>query len=347
MIDFSSLAVPVIQAPMAGGISTPRLVSAVSNSGGIGSFGFAYDSAQKIGESLAAVRAMTRGPVNANFFIFPTVSPPKDGAVAQAMQALDSLGLPQGLALVAPQPPYAPDLSQQLLPIWEHRPAVLTFHFGIPSAGVMDRAHALQMRVGVTATQLSEAQMIERSGADFIVAQGLEAGGHRGTFEPDTNDAVLDTLTLTRLLSSRCSIPIVSAGGLMSGGDIRKALDAGAVAAQMGTAFLCCEESGASTAHKEYILGQRDRPTVLTRAFSGRLARGIENAFIRGLSGEPVLPFPVQNSLTAPLRQWAARENNGEFQSLWAGTAFGRARQMSVSDLMRILGEELAQTGRR
>jgi len=133
----------------------------------------------------------------------------------------------------------------------------------------------------------------------------------------------------------------------MSGGDIRKALDAGAVAAQMGTAFLCCEESGASTAHKEYILGQRDRPTVLTRAFSGRLARGIENAFIRGLSGHSVLPFPVQNSLTAPLRQWAVRENNGEFQSLWAGTAFGRARQMPVSDLMRTLAEELAQASRR
>jgi len=136
---------------------------------------------------------------------------------------------------------------------------------------------------------------------------------------------------------------VVSAGGLMDGADIKRALDAGAQAAQLGTAFLCCDESGASPAHKSFVLEQSHRPSVLTRGFSGRLARGIRNQFIESMQDQPTLPFPLQNTLTGSLRQWAAQSNNGEYQSLWAGTGFAKAQQMPAAALLKALALQLQQ----
>jgi len=341
MFSFSKLSLPIIQAPMAGGINNPRLASEVSNAGGVGSFGFAYSTAQKISEDLAATRALTNGPINANFFVFSPVDLPEQAVQQKALEALKNLPIEGEYSLVIPQAPFYPDLEEQLKPVWEHCPDMLTFHFGVPSPSIMTRAHSLGITVGITATSLKEATAVEQAGADFIVAQGIEAGGHRGIFNPDDADEKLTTSELTKQLVRGCSIPIVAAGAIMDGADIAKALSAGAVAAQLGTAFLCCEESGATPAHKEYLLRHHSRGSVFTTGFSGRPARGINNEFIRLMENQMVLPFPIQNTLTASLRQLGGKTNNGEYQSLWAGQEYARTRQLSAKTLMRALKDEL------
>lgn len=343
MFSFKQLTVPIIQAPMAGGVCTPELVAAVANAGGVGSFGFAYSTPEKIARDLAAARALTSGLINANFFVFSPVTAPHTPIQQQAIAALHSLPVAsQALTapLTAPKDPFYPDLKEQLAPVWKHQPDMLTFHFGIPDPAIVDQAHALGIAVGMTATCVADALAIEAAGADFIVAQGVEAGGHRGLFAVNTKDDQLTALELTMQLAMHSSLPIVSAGGIMDGSDIRAALNAGATAVQLGTAFLCCDESGASAAHKRYLLTKGERGSVMTKAFSGRPARGIDNEFIQHMQGQPILPFPLQNTLTGPLRKWASDTDNGEYQSLWAGTQYHRARAMSASHLMQTLAQE-------
>lgn len=345
MFSFKQLINPIIQAPMAGGVCTPQLVAAVANAGGVGSFGFAYSTPKKITEDLLAARALTKGPINANFFIFTPTALPGSGTQATALAALESLPIAKQAfetAPAIPTEPFYPDINEQLAPVWQHKPDILTFHFGIPPVAVVDQARALGIAVGMTATCVADALAIEAAGADFIVAQGIEAGGHRGVFEVDAQDDMLTTLQLTLKLAMHCSIPIVSAGGIMDGADVRAVLNAGATAAQLGTAFLCCDESGASAAHKRYLLTEGKRGSVLTRSFSGRPARGIVNAYIQQMQGKTNLPFPIQNTMTAPMRKWATDTDNGEYQSLWAGTGYHRARAMPAADLLRALSEEMA-----
>jgi len=341
MFNFSKLGIPIIQAPMAGGINNPRLASEVSNAGGVGSFGFSYSTPQKISEDLVATRALTDGPINANFFVFSPVDLPAQAIQEKAIEALKNLPIKGEYSLSIPQAPFYPDLGEQLNPVWEHCPEILTFHFGIPSLSIIEKAHSLGIAVGMTATSLKEAMAIEIAGADFIVAQGVEAGGHRGIFNPDETDEKLTAINLTKLLVKGCSTPIVAAGAIMDGADIANILKSGAVAAQLGTAFLCCDESTASLAHKEYLLKRPGRDSVFTTGFSGRPARGIANEFIRLMESKTVLPFPIQNTVTASLRQLGGRTNNGEYQSLWAGQGYSRTRKLSAKNLMLALKEEL------
>lgn len=341
MFNFSRLEAPIIQAPMAGGINNPKLASEVANAGGVGSFGFAYSTPQKISEDLVATRALTKGPINANFFVFSTLDLPAQAIQAQAIEALRNLPIAGDYSVSIPQAPFYPDVEEQLNPVWEHCPEIVTFHFGIPPLRAIEKAHSLGIVVGITATSVEEAIAIEKAGADFIVAQGIEAGGHRGIFDPNGADEKLTAINLTKKLIKCCSIPIVCAGAIMDGADIANALKAGAVAAQLGTAFLCCDESGASPAHKDYLLNQQSRGSVFTKGFSGRLARGIENEFIRLMKDKAILPFPIQNTMTASLRQLAGKTNNGEYQSLWAGQGYARTRNLSAKDLMLALKKEL------
>ncbi|BEI43600.1 MULTISPECIES: NAD(P)H-dependent flavin oxidoreductase [unclassified Polynucleobacter] len=335
MFSFANLSIPVIQAPMAGGITTPALVSEVSNAGGLGSFGFAYSSPETIGHDLKLAQSLTQGPINANFFIFPSAELPDSKTIGQVIELLQELT--PDIDFVVPKPPFFPDLETQLEPVWQLQPAVLSFHFGIPPEWLMQRAMALSIAIGITATSLEEALKIEQAGASFIVAQGIEAGGHRGTFEIDSPDERLSTFDLLHQLVKRCTIPVVAAGGMMNGRDIRKALDLGASAVQMGSAFLCCPESGASSEYKALLLDENPRPSIFTKGFSGRWARGVENTFTRHMDAKSTLPFPIQNTLTGQLRQAAARSHNAEHQSLWAGSAFYKARTLTVGELMKAL----------
>jgi nitronate monooxygenase len=341
VFNFTQLHLPIIQAPMAGGITTPQLVAAVANQGGVGSFGFAYSTPEKIHADLVAAQSLTSGPINANFFIFGPVRLPSDQMQKNAMQALRSLDVDGVQSLTIPAEPFFPNLMEQLEPIWNARPAILSFHFGLPPEGVIEKAHALGIAVGISATSLEEALAIESAHADFIVAQGIEAGGHRGQFDLQAKDEALSTLALTAQLAKHCHTPIVAAGGIMNGAQIQNALAKGAQAAQLGTAFLCCDESGTPPSYRDYLLHKQDRPTTLTKAFSGRLARGLENTFTRTMQAKTTLPFPIQNTLTGPLRQWAVAQNNAEYQSLWAGKAYEQVRSMSTKDLMQQLRNEI------
>lgn len=342
--DFSALRIPLIQAPMAGGPNTVEMVAAVANAGAIGSFGFAYSSAQKIALDLEATKQKTHGAINANFFVFSPVSAPNDLEVRRAIDALTALPMSQGVEYRAPSSPYYPDLEELLDPVWHYRPQWVTFHFGIPPSVVIDRAKQLKIAVGITATSVQEALEIERSGADAVIAQGIEAGGHRGLFDADGADECLGLDDLLKSLHGRLKIPVIAAGGLMTGHDIRRIQSLGARAAQMGTAFLCCHESGASPAHQRFLLKQHELGTAYTRAFSGRRAQGIANRFIRQMQDQPYLPFPIQNTLTGALRQKAVREDDADYQSLWAGSNYAKVRAMSVADLINQLSKEYSQT---
>jgi nitronate monooxygenase len=341
VFNFAQLALPLIQAPMAGGITTPQLVAAVANHGGVGSFGFAYSTPEKIHADLLAAQALTSGPINANFFVFSPVCMPSAQMQTNAMQALHALGVDGVQSLAAPVEPFYPSLLEQLEPIWKARPAVLSFHFGLPPEGVITKAHGLGIAVGISATSLAEAMAIESAHADFIVAQGIEAGGHRGQFDLQAKDEAVSTFELTAQLAKHCRIPIVAAGGIMNGAQIQAAIAKGAQAAQLGTAFLCCDESGTPPSYRDYLLRQQERPTTLTKAFSGRLARGLENTFTRAMQDQATLPFPIQNTLTGPLRQWAVAQSDAEYQSLWAGTAYAQVRSMSTAALLRKLHDEI------
>ena len=341
MFEFSQLRLPIIQAPMAGGLNTPLLASGVSNAGGIGSFGFAYSGAEKIAQDLFETKAQTSGPVNANFFVFQPVELPSDQVVNDAVAALADFSIDSGYNLQVPTQPFFPDITHQLEAVWAQRPAMLTFHFGIPAQEIIEAARVRGISVGITATNLEEGLAIVASGADFIVAQGIEAGGHRGTFSPYGNDSELPLEQLLRDLVSATPLPIVASGGVMTGEDINRVLSLGAAAAQMGTGFLCCDEAGTPASYRKMLMTTGSTPTQFTRGFSGRRAQGISNRFMTAMEGKPTLPFPIQNSLTGPIRQAAAKSDDVEFQSLWAGRSYAKTRSMPVADLMQTLSEEM------
>lgn len=322
---------------MAGGPNTPEMVSTVANLGAVGSYGFAYSSVDNIRISLDAghkkISPESVGALNANFFIFKEFEAPDRDKVEQAIDSLNRI-TGKDLQIEVPAAPYYPDLVTQLEPVWAFAPEIVTFHFGIPDEAIIEQAHSLDIAVGITATCADEARQIEKADADFIVAQGIEAGGHRGIFDPQASDPALPCFDLLKSLSGITKLPLIAAGGIMNSTHVQQALALGATAVQMGTVFLTTSESGASQAHKNYLLDQKNRSAEITWGFSGRPARGIDNRFIQQMKDNPVLPFPMQNTLTGKLRATAVRDNDGEYQSLWAGSHFPECREESVKQLI-------------
>ncbi|NDF49508.1 MAG: hypothetical protein EB116_05380 [Betaproteobacteria bacterium] len=357
-----SLRLPVIQAPMAGGPCTVAFVASVLKEGIIGSFGFAYSKPDAIRDAIKAARRVAHGPVNANFFIFPSLQAPSDAALQQAVQALQALAafdlapedrpahlqMLERSAIKAAEAPFFPSLEEQLEAVWSARPELLSFHFGLPPGWVFDRARELHIPVLISASKRSEALAIEASGASAIVAQGIEAGGHRGYFDAASSMSIedgMETLDLVEEVSKHCKLPVVAAGGIMDGEAIRAAIQRGACAVQMGTAFLACDESGASAEHKRLLTQEPQRGTVFTRAFSGRFARGIRNRFTESMQDQQVLPFPQQNTLTGALRQRSAETGDPEYQSLWAGRAYPQCRAEPVKTLLARLEKSYRMPG--
>lgn len=336
---FQELRIPVIAAPMAGGINNPQMVAAVCEGGGIGSFGFAYSAPEKIQDDLQATKKLTKGPINANFFVFKPVAPPKEKQLSAARQALSQLGLDE-VSWPDLKSPYIPDLDAMLEPIWQERPAILSFHFGIPPQRVIEQAKSLGIAVGLNVTSVSEAHQAIAAQADFLIVQGIEAGGHRGVFDPDGEDENLAMVDLLSAVLEITSLPLVAAGGIMHGYDLAKVIDLGAQAGQMGTAFLTCHESSASAQHKGELL-RAHRAVVETRSFSGRRAQGLDNEFIRRMNHQAILPFPLQNTLTGPMRAWAQKTGDAEYQSLWAGQNYHDCRALSAAQLLQVLRLEM------
>ena len=334
MLKLLGIEHPIIQGPMGGGPSTPELVAAVSNAGGLGSLGAAYLTPDQITDAIRRIRALTSRPFNVNLFAggWSTDQAFDHGPMLEVLgEVHEKLGLP---APAAPTP--VPDpFPAQLEAVLDARPPIFSFTFGIPDRDAISRLKARGIVIVGTATTVEEARRLEQAGVDAVVAQGSEAGAHRGTFLDSFEASMVPTLDLVPATTNEVRIPVIASGGLMDGRDIVSALNAGALAAQLGTAFLACPESGASDAYKRAILAAKEDTTVVTRAFSGRPARGLRNAFMASVDGkEIILPYPLQNALTRPMRTAAAQQGLADYLSLWAGQGVARACAMPAGDLV-------------
>jgi nitronate monooxygenase len=334
---------PIIQGPMGGGPSTPELVAAVSNAGGLGSLGAAYLTPEQITDAIRRIRELSSRPFSVNLFaggwsMDQTCDP--GSMLALLSEVHETLGLPPP---VAPSP--VPDpFPSQLEAVLQTRPPIFSFTFGIPDREAMRRLKAQGILILGTATTVEEAVQLERAGVDAIIAQGAESGAHRGTFAGPFESSMFPMLELVRIAARAVSLPVIATGGMMDGRDIVAALKAGASAAQLGTAFLPSPESGASEVYKRAILKAKEDTTVVTRAFSGRPARGLKNAFIAALDGKQnfILGYPLQNALTRSMRTAAAQQGIPDYLSLWAGQGVARAREMPAGDLVALLVKEMA-----
>jgi nitronate monooxygenase len=334
LLDRLGIEHPVLLSPMAGGPGTPELAAAVSNAGGLGALGLAYLSPEQILAEIRKTRALTGGPINVNLFAggYPSSPPQFDSAAMLEIlsEVHATLGLPAPVL-----PPFPPDnFVEQFQAVLEARPEVFSFTFGLLDRQSMAELHARGIAVLGTATTVEEAKMLAEAGVDAVVAQGTEAGAHRGTFAGAFEASMVPIAQLVRGIVPFA--PVIASGGIMDGADIRAMLDLGAAAAQLGTAFLPCGESGASPAYRETLLAAGSDATVITRAYSGRPARGLRNDFITMLEGreDSILPFPLQNALTKPMRTAAAKLGKSGFLSLWAGQGVARCRVMPAAKLV-------------
>lgn len=342
---------------MAGGGDTPALVAAVCEAGGLGSIGATYLTPQQIVDFCAAVRGKTQRQFGINLFVpdAPLPGPIETApAVARVAPFFEEVGLPR------PEPPAPParDFDAQLDAALEGGAALFSFTFGMLPTAAGQKVKARGLLLAGTATTVDEAIELERAGIDVVVAQGSEAGGHRGTFAGGMDLAAFDTamigtLALVPQIVDAVRIPVVASGGIMDGRGIAAVLALGAAGAQLGTAFLTCDEAGVPDAYKQAILDAHEDQTRITRAFSGRPARGIVNRFMREVEAPwwpqhfSILPFPLQNALTRPLRTAAAKQGRAEFLSLWAGQGVRMARRMKTADLVATLAEETDAAIRR
>jgi nitronate monooxygenase len=331
---------PIVLAPMAGGPSTPALCAAVSEAGGLGSYGAAYLPPAKLREEIRAIRALTRRPFVVNLQIDDGVSasPQQIAAAQEALAPFRAeLGLPP------PSPP-APHGSWRALfeVLVEERAPIFGSCYGVPPRDVLDACRRAGIATFGTATSVSEARALDDAGVDVIAAQGAEAGGHRGVFDRDADPPLIGTMALVPQVVDAVGVPVIAAGGIMDGRGIAAAIALGASAACLGTAFLRCPEAGTSAPYRAALREAKDGSTTITRAFSGRAARGIANRLTRALARGPWAPYPVQNSLTREIRAAAAKAGNLELLSLWAGQGVAMGREEPAATLVERLAREMA-----
>ena len=333
---------PIIQAPMAGGATTPELVAAVCAAGGIGAFAAATLKPAAIAEGAARIREITDRPFCINLFVLgdPQVDP---AALERARAWLVPMHAELGIAAPAVPTRFCEDPAAQFEALLEAAPALASFAFDVLDARQVERLHARGCKVAGTATNVAEARAWEAAGADFVCAQGMEAGGHRGTFIGSYQASLIGTMALVPQVVDAIKVPVIAAGGIMDGRGIAAALMLGAAAAQMGTAFLDCAESGIHHAWKQAIRSATDTATQVTLAFSGRMARGIENEFMRRMAAHAneMPAYPVQNALTGAMRAAAGRANLPQYMSMWAGQGVAMSRGLPAAELMQRLEREL------
>jgi nitronate monooxygenase len=335
---------PIIQAPMGGANATPpSLVAAVSNAGGLGFLGAAYMTPEQITKECAAIRALTSRPFGLNLFA-PTDVPalPNDLAIAMGVIARYH----GELGLDAPKPPTLPTYTfdQQLDAALDGGMRVFSFTFNTLPAETIARVKQRGVYVVGTATTVEEATILARLGVDAIAAQGSEAGAHRGTFVGSFETSMVETMALVPQVVRAVELPVIAAGGIMNGQAVAATLKLGASAAALGTAFLVTDECGVAESYKALVLSSRDDGTRVTRAFSGRPARGIVNRAMNEIEASgSILPYPYQNSLTRDMRTAAAKQGRPEYLSLWAGQGAPLARRMPAATLVDTLVREMAE----
>jgi nitronate monooxygenase len=344
-LDRLGLRLPIIQAPMAG-VSTPELAAQVTNAGGLGSVGAGATDAAGASRMIDEVRALTSGPYNINLFVHetPRRDPETEASWLDALTPLfrDVGGNPPATLATIYQS-FADD-DEMVRVLVDRAPPVVSFHFGVPQQAKVRALKEAGCVLVATATSLEEARLAQRAGMDAVVAQGYEAGGHRGVFKPDDDDAQLGTLALTRLLVLEGELPVISAGGIMDGQGIRAALDLGAVAAQLGTAFIACPESVADEAYRKALMSDAAHHTIMTRAVSGRPARCLRNRFsVWGQTAATAIPdYPVAYDAGKALNAAAKAAGETGYGAQWAGQGAPLARSLPAADLMRQLELEMA-----
>lgn len=337
--DLFQITLPVIQAPMAGS-QNHLLAAAVSEAGGLGSIPAGMLNAETLDAELTAMAALTSKPYNLNFFCHQT--PAEDPARNQAWLALlapylDELGIdPAGIPGGATRKPFDVAMAEVLE---RHRPAVVSFHFGLPEPQLLQRVKATGAKTLSSATTLEEGRWLQAQGVDAVIAQGLEAGGHRGMFLSEDIDGQVGTFALLPQLVAALDVPVIAAGGIADASGVAAAKTLGAAGVQVGTVYLLCDESRASPLHRQALQSSAAQHTVLTTLFSGRPARGIVNRLIRELGPRPgaVPSFPLAGNAIASLRSKAEPEGIDHFSPLWAGQNVSGCRAVPAVQLTRTL----------
>jgi nitronate monooxygenase len=332
------LAVPIVLAPLAGGPATPELTAAVSNAGGFGFLAAGYLAASALAERLERTRTLTGAPIGVNLFVPGAPAPPRvvDAYAARVVDDARQAGVELGVARFDDD-----DWGAKVELLLAAPVAVVSFVFGCPEPEVIGRFHDVGSEVWVTVTRPDEARRAVDSGADALVVQGAEAGGHRASFRDDPAADPVDgigLLSLLQLVRAQVEVPLVATGGIVTGAAIAAVLAAGAAAAQLGTAFLRCPEADTVAVHRQVLADHA--PTAMTRAFTGRLARGIRNRFLDRYSADAPAAYPELHHLTSPLRQAGRAAGDPGLVNLWAGQTYELGRQLPAGQLVRTLGEE-------
>ncbi|PQA78655.1 nitronate monooxygenase family protein [Rhodoferax sp. TS-BS-61-7] len=343
--SFLGTALPLIQAPMAG-VQGHALAAAVCNAGGLGSIPAAMLSLDGLRAELTQLTTLTDKPYNVNFFCHtpPAPDPARDEIWRQALQPYyTELGL--SLADIVPGPGRAPFSDQVADVVEAFKPAVMSFHFGLPSAPLLARVKSWGSLVLASATTVDEAVWLQDHGADAVIAQGLEAGGHRGIFLSDDLSTQVGTMALLPQIVQAVTVPVIAAGGIADADGVAAAMALGASAVQIGTAYMCCPESTTSALHRAVLQSPAARHTALTTLFTGRPARGIMNRLMRELGPlSPAAPaFPLATGAIAPLRARAESQGSTDFSPLWSGQNASQCRNVPAAELTRALAEGLAR----
>lgn len=340
------ITIPIVQAPMAG-VSTPEMAAAVSNAGGLGSIAVGATNAAGARAMIEGVRARTAHAFNVNVFVHAT--PQADVEREQEwMEALRptfrTFGMEPPGALTTIYQSFADD-DEMLKTLVETAPPLVSFHFGIPSEDRIAALRSAGCMLIASATTLAEARLVEAAGLDAVVAQGWEAGGHRGVFDPSALDDQLSVAVLTRLLVTQTSLPVIAAGGIMDGAGIRAALDLGAVAAQLGTAFIACPESSADESYRDVLASESAHHTIMISAISGRPARCLANRFTRWASENSLTPpdYPIAYDAGKALNAAAKAKGEHGYGAHWAGQGAPLSRAMSARALIETLWKEASE----
>ncbi|SFA40719.1 nitroalkane oxidase [Parageobacillus thermantarcticus] len=339
----NTISVPIIQAPMAGGVSTPALAAAVSNAGGLGFLAGGYKKAEEMRKEIAAVRELTDKLFGVNVFV-PSEEDVDEKALLRYRQVLEKeaerFGVQLGEAKWDDD-----DWEAKLAVLYEEKVPVVSFTFGCPSPDIIAKLKDNGSFVIVTVTSTEEALIAKQAGANALCVQGPEAGGHRASFRNNAaSHENASLLVLLQQIREAVDIPLIAAGGIMSGRDIAAVLAAGACAAQLGTAFLRCPESGANPLHKNALVDPNFQSTAVTRAFTGRPARGLVNRFMLEYDKLAPAAYPHVHHMTKQLRKAAAQANDPQAMSLWAGQGYRLAKDMPAGEIVRLLVEEVWET---
>lgn len=336
---------PILQGPFGGNLSSVALASTVSNAGGLGGYGAYTLSPQEIIEVDRQIKAATNKPYNINFWVSDTDT--VDGTVSdEEFKRAQTLFKPYfdelGIALPGKPAPFKTRFENQVEVIMHQRPPVFSFMFGVPSADILEQCHRLGIVTAGAATTPDEAIALESAGVDLIIASGFEAGGHRPSFLAPAESSTIGTFVLLQLIKEKVKTPVIAAGGIANGKGVAAALALGADAVQIGTAFLACDESNATAVHKQMLFSDAAKHTTLSRAFTGRLGRGITSRIAMDMihKEKGFLPFPLQTQFMSHIRKAAMEQEKWDMILFWGGQITPVLKHTKAAELMRSIIEE-------